>query len=88
VPNPEYSEARAMANEAKKKLNNILNSFDFSLMRKMCKQKIESTWDKTGFNYVEGKYLLRNGWDYEDYQNNREIIANEIMKLITIMPGD
>ena len=88
VSNPEFSEARNMANEAKKKLAGILNSFDFNLMRKMCKKNLESTWDKEGFDYVEGKYILRNGWDYEDYQKNREIIANEILKLIKVIPGD
>ena len=88
VSNPEYSGARDMANEAKGKLHKILNSFNFTLMRKTCRQRIESTWDKTGFNYVEGKYLLRNSWDYEDYQKNREIIADEILKLMAVMPTD
>ena len=88
VPNPEFSEARDKANEARERLNNILNSFNFKLMHRMCKRKIESTWDQEGFDYVEGKYILRNGWDYDDYQKNREIIANEIMKLIKIIPGD
>ena len=90
VSNPEYSGARDMANEANLtgKLHKILNSFNFTLMRKTCRQRIESTWDKTGFNYVEGKYLLRNSWDYEDYQKNREIIADEILKLMAVMPTD
>ena len=45
-------------------------------------------WDEEGYDFVKGKWILPNGWSFEDYNRNRRIIAREIMALQKLAPED
>ena len=77
---PEEWPVKKAAEKAQKVLDRVISSIDVALIKEEC-HSIESKWDVEGSGYVGGRYLLPNGWDFEDYDRARKDVANEILEL-------
>jgi len=70
---------------AEKLLADLKSSFDFgeNFRRKspFLTSSFEKNWEENGRRFCSGKFLLPNGWSFENYHAAREKIASEIVKL-------
>ncbi len=70
--------------DAEALLKRLNNSFDWELYRKntvFFEPKFERLYEKGGKRFAAGKFNLLNGWSLDDYDANRRLVANAILKL-------